>query len=77
MAEHGLGCTMDIGRAEQFYRKASEKDNYARAQNYLGSIYYHGKGEIEVDYQEAVRWVSSFPHRYLYIFGFKTVESLN
>lgn len=56
MAENGMGMSVDIIQAEQWYRDAAETSEYARAENYLGSLYYHGKGQIEQDFNEAVQW---------------------
>jgi TPR repeat protein len=45
-----------IAKAAEWYRLAAEKYEYARAQNFLGSIYYSGKHGFEKDYPEALKW---------------------
>jgi hypothetical protein len=56
MLEHGVGTVVDMRKAMSWYRVAAEKSNYARAQNYLGHMLYHGKGDIPADPSEAVHW---------------------
>lgn len=50
------GIQGSISKAAEWYRLASEKYNYARAQNFLGSLYYTGKYGIKKDYPEALKW---------------------
>ena len=44
----------EFPKAAEWYRKAAELGS-ANAQNYLGVMYYDGKG-VERDYDEAVKW---------------------
>jgi tetratricopeptide (TPR) repeat protein len=58
MMEKGIGQSIDVLKAMSWYQLAAEQGEYARAQNCLGYLYYHGAddGSIEKDFQEAVKW---------------------
>lgn len=53
MFEKGLGTDRDIVKAAGFYKTASDKHNYSRAQNALGALYYRGAPGIDKDPYEA------------------------
>lgn len=56
LARTGTAFTQSsIEKAAEWYRLAAEKHDYARAQNFLGSLYYTGKGGFRRDYQQALR----------------------
>lgn len=50
--ESGNGVTLDMSKAVELYRKASDM-GYGKAQSYLGDIYYEGRG-VDKDLATAV-----------------------
>jgi hypothetical protein len=54
MYREGKGVTRDYGQAVAWYRKAAEQGN-AKAQFFLGGMYYVGEG-VTRDYGQAAVW---------------------
>jgi TPR repeat protein len=50
----GQGVKQDFAEAANWYRKAADQE-YAGAQNELGSLYENGQG-VPQDYTEAANW---------------------
>lgn len=53
--EYGTGCEPDIGKAMELFRKGAEMGD-GLSQISLAEIYDEGRGGVEVDQKEALRW---------------------
>jgi len=55
MLETGQGCSENLQEAIKWFQKSAE-NNYAPAQNVMGSMYELGNSEISPDLLEAMEW---------------------
>jgi TPR repeat protein len=53
--EKGLGVSKNIEKAINWLKKAIDLEENARAMNALGSIFYYGSDDIDIDYSEALK----------------------
>lgn len=56
MYEQGVGTAKDLVKAMEYYKKAADEGNLAKAQFKVGKMYYFGEG-VKQDIKQTLKYI--------------------